>query len=176
MSLLLPVDVLLKHLLRYNGYIVKKKKPQQKLISNRRARHDYAIDDTLLVGIQLTGAETKALRHGHGQLRGAYITVKDNELYLINATISSFPGVIISESDQTRTRKLLAKRSEINKLIALKQQGNTIVPLEMLTNQRYIKVRIAAGRGKKQYDKRQTLKARDQGREANAAIKDKVRS
>lgn len=155
---------------------MKKKQTQQKRISNRRAHHDYAIDDTLLVGIQLTGAETKALRHGHGQLRGAYITVKDTELFLINATISSLPGVSIPESEQTRTRKLLAKRSEINKLIALKQQGNTIVPLEILTNQRYIKVRIAAGRGKKQYDKRQTLKARDQGREANAAIKDRARS
>ncbi len=155
---------------------MKKKQAQPKLISNRRARHDYEIDDTLLVGIQLTGAETKALRHGHGQLRGAYITVKDEELYLLNATISSLPGVTIPESEQTRTRKLLAKRSEINKLIALKQQGNAIVPLELLTQQRYIKLRIAAGRGKKQYDKRQTLKARDQNREANAAIKDKVRS
>lgn len=155
---------------------MKKKQAQPKLISNRRARHDYEIDNTLLVGIQLTGAETKALRHGHGQLRGAYITVKDEELYLLNATISSLPGVTIPESEQTRTRKLLAKRSEINKLIALKQQGNAIVPLELLTQQRYIKLRIAAGRGKKQYDKRQTLKARDQNREANAAIKDKVRS
>ena len=155
---------------------MKKKQAQPKLISNRRARHDYEIDDTLLVGIQLTGAETKALRHGHGQLRGAYITVKDEELYLLNATISSLPGVTIPESEQTRTRKLLAKRNEINKLIALKQQGNAIVPLELLTQQRYIKLRIAAGRGKKQYDKRQTLKARDQNREANAAIKDKVRS
>lgn len=146
------------------------------MISNRRARHDYEIDDTLLVGMQLTGAETKALRHGHGQLRGAYITVKDDELYLLNATISSLPGVSIPEEEQTRTRKLLAKRSEINKLIALKQQGNAIVPLAILTGNRYIKLRIAAGRGKKQYDKRQTLKARDQNREANAAIKDKVRS
>jgi SsrA-binding protein len=126
--------------------------------------------------MQLTGAETKALRHGHGQLRGAYITVKDDELYLLNATISSLPGVSIPEAEQTRTRKLLAKRSEINKLIALKQQGNAIVPLAILTGNRYIKLRIAAGRGKKQYDKRQTLKARDQNREANAAIKDKVRS
>jgi SsrA-binding protein len=155
---------------------VKKKNTQPKLISNRRARHDYDIDDTLLVGMQLTGAETKALRHGHGQLRGAYITVKDDELYLLNATISSLPGVSIPEEEQTRTRKLLAKRSEINKLIALKQQGNAIVPLAILTGNRYIKLRIAAGRGKKQYDKRQTLKARDQNREANAAIKDKVRS
>ena len=154
-----------------------KKKPQQpKAISNRRARHDYTLDDSLLVGIILTGAETKALRHGHGQLRGAYVTLKDDELWLINATISGMPGIAISESDQTRSRKLLAKRKEIDKFIELKHQGKTIVPLEILTQGRFIKLRISAGRGKKLYDKRQTLKARDETRQARAAIKQRVRT
>lgn len=152
-----------------------KKTGQTKVISNRRARHDYTIDDSLLMGIILTGAETKALRTGHGQLRGAYVTVKDNELWLINATISGFPGVPIPEDTQTRTRKLLAKRKEIDDFIAKKQQGQTIVPLEILAKGRYIKVRVAAGRGKKEYDKRQTIKARDENREARAAIKSRVR-
>lgn len=156
--------------------MAKKKPNQQKTISNRRARHDYALDDSFLVGIVLTGAETKALRHGRGQLRGAYVTVKDQELWLINATISALPGVPIEEADQTRTRKLLAKRKEIDKLISLKQQGQTIVPLEILTRGRYIKLRVAAGRGKKQYDKRQTLKARDETKQARAVIKQRVRS
>lgn len=156
--------------------MAKKKPNQPKTISNRRARHDYALDDSLLVGIVLTGAETKALRHGHGQLRGAYVAIKDNELWLINATISAMPGIAIDETAQTRTRKLLAKRKEVDKLIEVKHQGRTIVPLEILTQGRYIKVRIAAGKGKKQYDKRQTLKARDQGREAKAAIKQRARS
>jgi SsrA-binding protein len=156
--------------------MARKKVTQQKMISNRRARHDYTLDDSLLMGIILTGAETKALRHGHGQLRGAYVTVKDNELWLINATISGMPGIAISEADQTRTRKLLAKRKEIDKFITLKQQGQTIVPLEILTKGRFIKVRVAAGRGKKQYDKRQTLKARDETRQARAVIKQRVRS
>ena len=156
--------------------MAKKKPTQSKVISNRRARHDYALDDSLLVGIVLTGAETKALRHGHGQLRGAYVTIKDDELFLINATISAMPGIQIEETSITRTRKLLAKRKEIDKLIEFKHQGQTIVPLEILTKGRYIKVRIAAGRGKKLYDKRQTLKARDQTREARAAIKQKVRN
>lgn len=156
--------------------MAKKKAAQTKTISNRRARHDYALDDSLLTGIMLTGPETKALRHGRGQLRGAYVTVKDNELWLINATISSLPGVPIPEDGQTRSRKLLANRKEIDKLITLKHQGQTILPLEILTKGRYIKVRIAAGRGKKQYDKRQTLKARDETREARAAIKQRVRS
>jgi SsrA-binding protein len=153
----------------------KKQSGQTKAIVNRRARHDYSVDDSLLVGIQLTGAETKALRNGHGQLRGAYVTIINNELWLINATISPMPGVLpISESDQTRSRKLLAKRKEIDRFLTAKQQGLTIIPLEMLTRGRYIKLRVAAARGKKQYDKRQTLKARDESRQINAAVKQRV--
>jgi SsrA-binding protein len=154
---------------------MKKKKGSSGIISNRRARHDYALDDSLLVGMQLTGAEAKALRHNHGQLRGAYVTVKDGELWLINATISPMPGIDIAESDRTRSRKLLAKRREIDSLITAKQQGRTILPLEILTKSRYIKLRIAAGKGKKEYDKRQTIKARDENRQAKAAIKNRVR-
>jgi len=146
----------------------KKKRPDMKRIANRRAGFDYELGDSLLVGIVLTGAETKALRHGHGQLRGAFVNVKESqkggELWLINATITGDSSGNISEEDQTRSRKLLAKRREINALISAKQQGKTIVPLEILTQGRYIKVRISAGRGKKRYDKRQTLKKRDQER------------
>lgn len=152
----------------------KKSANNTKTISNRRARHDYQIEDGLVVGIQLSGAETKALRHGHGQLRGAYVTLKDNELWLINATISPMPGIPISEEDQTRSRKLLAKRSEIDKLVASKQQGRTIVPLEILTRGRYIKVRIAAGKGKKLYDKRETLKKRSTGIDIARDIKNRI--
>lgn len=150
---------------------MKKKRSDTKQITNRRARHDYELGDNLVVGVELTGAETKALRMGHGQLRGAYVTIKDSELLLINATINGTRGIPISESDQTRARKLLAKRREINALIEAKQQGRTIVPLEMLTGGRFIKLRIATGRGKKQYDKRETLKKRDEERRINAALK-----
>ncbi|HSX52815.1 MAG TPA: SsrA-binding protein SmpB [Patescibacteria group bacterium] len=142
----------------------KKSGNQPKRISNRRARHDYELGDGFVAGLQLTGRETKALRLGHGQLRGAYVTVKDDELWLINATITGGPGLPISETEQTRSRKLLAKRKEINQLISAKQQGQTIIPLEILTSGHYIKLRLAAGRGKKKYDKRQTLKARDEKR------------
>jgi SsrA-binding protein len=151
--------------------MAKKKPGHAKQITNRRARHDYELEDGLVVGIALTGAETKSLRRGHGQLRGAYVTVKDGELLLINATISSSPGITIEESDQTRARKLLAKRREIDALVAAKQQGRTILPLEILTQGRYIKLRLAAGKGKKLYDKRQTLKKRDEQRSTQAAIK-----
>lgn len=142
-----------------------KKKPQNtSLITNRRARFDYELGDSLVVGLQLTGAETKALRMGHGQLRGAYVTVKNDELWLFNATISPSSGIAISESNQTRNRKILAKRKEIIKLIEAKQQGSTIVPIDILTQGRYIKLRIAPGKGKKEYDKRQTIKQRDETR------------
>lgn len=151
--------------------MAKKKPNQPKTISNRRARHDYELGDSLVVGLELSGAETKSLRMGHGQLRGAYVTVKQEELFLINATISGTTGILISESEQTRPRKLLAKKREINALVAAKQQGNTIVPLEILTSGRYIKLRISSGRGKKHYDKRQTLKARDDARRTAAELK-----
>jgi SsrA-binding protein len=136
-------------------------------IVNRRARFDYELGDSLVVGLQLSGAEAKALRMGHGQLRGAYVTEKADELWLINAQVSSSKGVPISESDQSRSRKILAKRREIDELIAARQSGKTIVPLELLTSGRYIKLRISIGRGKKRYDKRDTIKRRQQEREAS---------
>ncbi|MEI9913945.1 MAG: SsrA-binding protein SmpB [Candidatus Saccharibacteria bacterium] len=151
-----------------------KAKGTTKRISNRRARFDYELGDSLVVGAQLTGAETKSLRMGHGHLRGAYVTTNsNNELILINATIAGSNGIHIDESEQTRPRKLLAKRKEIDALIEAKRQGRTIVPLEILTAGRYIKVRIAIGKGRKNYDKRQTLKARDDARRSAAAIKNR---
>jgi SsrA-binding protein len=147
---------------------MKKKRAPAGLISNRRATFDYDLGDKLTVGISLSGAETKALRMGHGNLRGAYVVVKDNELWLLNATISGTTGIPISESNQTRSRKLLAKRREIDALIAAKHEGKSIVPTAVLTRGRFIKLQIAVGKGKKLYDKRQTLKARDQARDIRA--------
>lgn len=142
-----------------------------RVIANRRARHDYMLDDSLVVGIALTGAETKALRLGMGNLRGAYVTVKDGELWLINATITGNNSIRITESETTRARKLLLKHREMDGLAAAKQQGQTIVPLELLTTGRFIKLRIAAGRGKKRWDKRETIKQRDQDRANRAELK-----
>ncbi len=142
-----------------------------KQILNRRARHDYELGDSLVVGVQLSGAEVKSLRMGRGQLRGAYVTVKGDELWLLNANIAGAGGVMIDEQEQTRSRKLLAKRREIDALISTKQQGRTIVPLEIMTSGRFIKLKIAVGKGKKNYDKRQTLKKRDEDRRLKAAVK-----
>jgi SsrA-binding protein len=151
---------------------MKKKAPKgPKQISNRRARHDYELGDSITAGIVLSGAETKALRMGHGHLRGAYVTIKDGELWMINSTINSTQGISIPESEQTRTRKLLVKQREIEHLQQAKQQGRTIVPLEILTGTRFIKVRIAIGKGRKNYDKRHAIKSRDESRNMQAAIK-----
>lgn len=149
----------------------KRKPAQTKAIINRRARYDYELGDSLVVGIQLSGAETKSLRMGHGQLRGAYVTIKGDELFLINATITGSQGIPISDSDKTRARKLLAKRREISALIEAKQQGRTIVPLELLTKGRYIKVRIAIGKGKKRHDKRETIRRRESDRKIGSYLK-----
>lgn len=146
-----------------------KKSGSVKSISNKRARYDYELADSFVVGLQLTGAEAKSLRRGHGHLRGAYVTVKDGELWLFNATITGDNSVQVPEEDKTRSRKLLAKHREISDLIEKKQQGQTIVPLELLTQGRYVKLRIAAGRGKKKYDKREVIKKRDEERRIRQA-------
>ena len=151
--------------------MAKKKRPVKKSIQNRRARYDYELGDSLVVGLELTGAEAKSLRLGHGQLQGAYVTVKDDQLWLVNAAVIGSSGIPITDTDQTRTRRLLAKRREIGALIQAKQDGHTIVPLEILNRGRYVKLRIAVGKGKKKYDKRQTLKQRDEAREISRALK-----
>jgi SsrA-binding protein len=151
--------------------MAKKKRDQSKTIQNRRARFDYELGDSLVVGLELNGRETKALRMGQGSLRGAYVTIKDNELYLLNALVGQVAGINFTEDEKTRTRKLLAKRREIDALIEAKQQGRTIVPTEVLTGGRYIKLRIAVGKGKKRYDKRLALKKKDAARDVNRELK-----
>ncbi len=154
---------------------MKKKRPSEGTIRNKRARFDYELGDSLVVGIVLNGRETKNLRMGHGQLRGAYVTVKKDELWLINASINGSRGVPIEEDEVTQARKLLAKRKEIDRIIAAKKQGKTIVPTDILTRGRYIKVRIALGTGKKTRDKRQIINERDSKRNAEREMKSQSR-
>lgn len=155
--------------------MAKKKRQTSGSIQNRRARFDYELGDSFVVGIALNGRETKALRLNHGHLQGAYVTVKNDELWLINASIHGTTGIPIEDTEVTRSRKLLAKRKEIDEIIAAKQQGRTIVPTEVLTKGRFIKVRISLGKGKKQYDKRQTLKKRDDERNTQREMRKAVR-
>jgi len=152
----------------------KKAQIQPKSIVNRRASFDYALDEDLVVGIALTGPETRAARDGHIQLKGSFVSIREGELWLNNASFSlklnkrGEPG---ARSIDTSPRKLLAKRKQIDDLAARKQAGMSIVPTKLLIAGRFIKVVIALGKGKKNYDKRETLKRRDQEREAQAAIK-----
>jgi len=152
----------------------KKKSKISNGIVNRRAKFDYALDDELVVGIALTGPETRAARDGHVQLKGSFVSIRDNELWLNNASFSlklNEKGIVGARSIDTSARKLLAKRKQIDDFYARKQSGMSIVPLKLLTKGRFIKVVIALGKGKKNYDKRETIKRRDQERDARRAIK-----
>lgn len=149
----------------------RKRKSQNSSLKNRRAAFDYALEDSLVVGMQLSGAETKSLRQGHGHIKGAFVTIRDGELWLNNATITGSNAVPIKEEDKTRARKLLAKRKEIQALQSAKQQGRSIIPVEVLNRGRFIKIRIAIGKGKKTRDKRQVIKEREDKIAAKRAIK-----
>ena len=151
--------------------MAKKNQSQTKKITNKRAKFDYDLGDSFVAGLVLSGVETKSLRMGHGHLKGSYITVKDNELYLLNATITGFLGAKLEDSDQTRSRKLLMKRREIDNLIEAKNQGKSIIPIELLTSGRYLKIRIGVGVGRRKYDKRQVLKQRDEYRDIQRMVR-----
>ncbi|HEX4662272.1 MAG TPA: SsrA-binding protein SmpB [Candidatus Saccharimonadales bacterium] len=154
------------------------KKPannQPKTVVNRRARFDYELGDDFVAGLVLSGPEVRAIRDSRAQLKGAFVTIKDGELWLNNASLSvrpSAPGVQQIAVD-TSPRKLLVHKKQLATLAAAKQAGNTIVPTKLLPASRYIKVVIAIAKGKKNYDKRETLKRRDQEREAQRAIKNR---
>ena len=153
-----------------------KKKPAKQATSivNRRARFDYELADEIEVGMALTGPEVRAARDGHVQLKGAFVTIRNSELWLNNASFSlklNSKGNAHERSIDTSPRKLLAKRAQIDALEGKKQQGSSIVPLKLLTQKNHIKLIIAIGKGKKNFDKRETLKRRDQNREAQRAIK-----
>lgn len=147
--------------------MAKKKKQPSGVISNKRARYDYELKDSYTAGISLTGAETRSLREHHGSLQGAFVQIKDDEAWLVNALVTPLKtnAANLPASDQTRNRKLLLKRREIEDLQHAKQQGNTIVPVRLLTQGRFIKVEIAVGRGKRKFDKRQVIKQRDTDRD-----------
>lgn len=152
----------------------KKSVPTKKMIVNRRASFDYSLEDELIVGLSLTGLETRAARDGHVQLRGSFVAIKDTELWLNNASFSlklNERGNPNAHSVDTSPRKILATRKQIDQLAARKKNGQSIVPLKLLTNGRYIKLVIALGTGKKRYDKRETIKRRDQDRDAKRTLR-----
>lgn len=143
------------------------------IADNRKAFHDYFIEDKYEAGIALEGWEVKAIRDGRVQIKEAYVTIRDNELYLFGAHISALPTASTHIHPQAvRTRKLLLHRAEIDKLIGkVERAGYTLVPLNLHFKGGRIKCEIGLAKGKKQHDKRASEKDRDASREVQQAMK-----
>lgn len=142
----------------------KKDKETGTLIAeNRRARFDYAIEDTFEAGIMLVGTEVKALREGRANIAESYASIEGQEAYLINANLPIYAPASQFNHDPRRPRKLLLKRREINRLIGeIQRKGRTLVPLKLYFNQRgLVKLLLGVGVGKRAVDKRETQKTRD---------------
>lgn len=136
-------------------------------ISNKKAFFNYAIKDTYLAGIVLSGTEVKSLRAGKGSIAEAYCVIHNSEVYLRNANINEFAAGSYNNHIPVRDRKLLLNKKEIEKLEkATKTKGFTLVPIELFLNDKGLfKIKIGTAVGKKQYDKRETLKLKDDKRE-----------
>ncbi len=148
------------------------------IVVNKKARHDYFIEERYEAGLVLQGWEVKSLRASKAQLVDAYVIVKNAELYLLGAHITPLPTASTHISpDSQRTRKLLMDKREINRLIGLvEQKGYTLVPLDLHWTKGRAKAEIALVRGKKQHDKRQTLKERDWQRQKQRILKVGIKS
>ncbi len=135
--------------------------------TNRKARHDYHLFDTFEAGIELLGSEVKSLRESPANLKDAYVTVRDGEVFLVGAHISTYSHTGFTGHVPRRERRLLLQKREIRKLNQkLTQKGFTAVPLKIYFNERgWAKVEFALARGKRSYDKKETIKKRDIQRE-----------
>jgi SsrA-binding protein len=149
----------------------------RKLIAqNRKARHDYHLDDKLEAGLVLTGTEVKSLRAGRASLVDGYVDIKDGELWLRNVHIPEYTEGTWNNHEPRRPRKLLLHREQIRKLTNKTQEsGLTIIPLSLYFQDGYAKVEIAVARGKKNYDKRQALAERQAKRDADRAMSQRGR-
>ena len=144
------------------------------IVDNRKARHDYFIEDRFEAGLVLEGWEVKAIRAGRAQINEGYVIVRGAELFLIGAHISALPTASTHvKPDPTRTRKLLLHEAEISKLIGkVERAGYTLVPLDLHYTRGRIKLEIGLAKGKKQHDKRATEREREWERERQRVLKD----
>jgi SsrA-binding protein len=141
------------------------------IATNRKARHDYHIDDSFEAGMVLTGTEIKSIRAGRVSLRDSYATVKDDELWLLNAHIAAYDQGTYANHEPRRPRKLLMHRREINRISGkLLEKGFTLVPLRLYLKDNLAKVELGLARGKKQYDKRAALRKKETRREIDRAV------
>ena len=153
-----------------------KEKGRKLVAQNRKARHDYHIHDTYEAGLVLSGTEVKSLREGRANLTDAFATVDDGEVWLRAAHIPEYSHGTWTNHSARRTRKLLLNRREIDKIEReLSTAGTTLVPLALYFSDGFAKVEIALATGKRQYDKRQTIAARESKREAERALAARTR-
>jgi SsrA-binding protein len=154
---------------------VGKKGEDKVLAQNKKASHDYFIEETFEAGLVLTGTEIKSIRAGKSNLVDSFATIRNGEAYVNNMHISAFEqGNRHNPSDPTRARKLLLKKYEIDKLLgAVKRDGYTLVPLKIYLRNGFAKLLIGLGRGKKLYDKRDVAAKRDADREIQRALRER---
>ncbi|AZV45151.1 SsrA-binding protein SmpB [Peribacillus asahii] len=146
----------------------------KQLAQNKKAYHDYFIEDTFEAGIVLQGTEIKSIRAGKANLKDSFAKIERGELYLHNMHVSPYEQGNRYNHDPLRTRKLLLHRKEINKLIGeTKETGYTIVPLKLYLKNGFAKILIGLGKGKKQYDKRDDLKKKEAKRDIERAFRER---
>jgi len=149
-----------------------REKAQANIAENRKAYHDYHLLETFEAGIVLLGTEVKAIREGRVNLRDSYARVEDGEVFLYNVNISPYSHRGYADHEPLRRRKLLLHRDEIRKLIGKTvEKGMTLVPVRLYFKDGRVKVAVSLARGKKDFDKRETIKRREADRETRAAIK-----
>jgi SsrA-binding protein len=153
-----------------------REKAQTNIAENRKAYHDYHLLETFEAGMALLGTEVKAIREGRVNLRDSYARVEEGEVFLYNVNISPYSHRGYADHEPLRRRKLLLHRHEILKLVGQTvEKGMTLVPVRMYFKNGRVKVAVSLAKGKKEYDKRETIKKRDVDRETRAAIKDRRR-
>ena len=153
-----------------------REKAQSYIAENRKAFHDYHLLETFEAGMVLLGTEVKAIREGRVNLRDSFARVEDGEVYLYNVNISPYSHRGYADHEPLRRRKLLLHRHEILKLIGQTvEKGMTLVPVRMYFKNGRVKVAVSLAKGKKEYDKRETIKRRETDRETRAAIKERRR-
>ncbi len=147
--------------------------PQSRIVArNRRARHEYEIQETLECGIVLQGSEVKSIRDNKITIEEAYARIQNGELYLLNCDIAEYPQANVMNHERRRPRKLLLKKKELRKFAEVaSQQGQTLIPLEVRFRRGLVKVVIAAARGRQLHDKREKLKKAAAGRSIREAMK-----
>ena len=143
---------------------------------NKRAKYDYEILETLEAGLVLKGHEVKSIKAGHISLKGAYVVIKGNEAFLINANVPPYqPKNMPEDYNPDRTKKLLLRKQEIKSLIGKsKERGLTLVPIKVYNKKSKIKLEFGIGRGKKKMDKRELIKKREIKREIEKKLKSKL--